>query len=319
MFTPDTHFADELLELTALDTEPKMIKREAAFYGFCAGVLACTASTPFRRAAFSVSSLLSIPAFLRDTTRADGLLGLWRGNSAACLMIAPKCALRYAVYKTSISTDTSDVGRILAGAAASTIAELATFPFTVIKNRQRAGDGLFKTFSDIVNKEGFHALGDGALRNALVTLPVDLVHQVTFREISRRLGNGSALRNLGCISLSTMIATTLTFPFEVVKRGVNSRNENGGAVFRSIGECCAHIARERGVSGFYEGLGRTIFARIPFVAAEITFLQGVQSTLRHIHQLRVARAVERINEEKKRQEEEKQRAKVQPIRSWSWF
>ena len=137
---------DEILQLTALEQGHKLCKREAAFYGFCAGVLACTASTPIRHAAFGASSLFRIPAFVRDTARSSGILSLWRGNSTACVMIAPKCAVRYAVYNSVMSYLTDEenpttLHRVIAGTLASTTAELAAFPFNVIRHRQRPAGG----------------------------------------------------------------------------------------------------------------------------------------------------------------------------------
>ena len=316
---------DEILQLTALEQGHKLCKREAAFYGFCAGVLACTASTPIRHAAFGASSLFRIPAFVRDTARSTGILSLWRGNSTACVMIGPKCAVRYAVYNSVMSylsdeeTPTT-LHRVIAGTLASTTAELAAFPFNVIRHRQRPGDGLFKTFSDIVNREGFHALGDGILRNAAVALPVDIVYHATLGGVVSALeGTSSALQSLGCAALATTLSTTITYPLEVVKRGVNSRNERGETVFQSVRQCFQHIAKEKGVGGFYEGLGTTLIARIPFVAVEVTFLEGVQRTIRHLQQRKIAKFMDEVRADRARKEEELQKAKVQSVRSWSWF
>lgn len=321
----DTLSPDEILQLTALEQGHKLAKREAAFYGLCAGIFACTASTPFRHAAVSCSSLFQIPRFVRDTARADGFLSLWRGNSTACVMIAPKCAIRYAVYNSVMSylsdeENPATLHRVIAGSLASTVAEFAAFPLNVIRHRQRPGEGLFKTFSDIVNREGFQALSDGILNNAAVAFPVDVVHHATLGALASALnGPSGALQSLGCAALSTTLATTITYPFEVVKRGVNSRNERGETVFRSVRECFQHVAQEKGVAGFYEGLGSTLLARVPFVAVEVTFLEGVQRTIRHLQQRKIARFMAEIEADRARKEEELQRAKVQSIRSWSWF
>lgn len=78
---------------------------------------------------------------LRETVATDGVLGLWRGNSATILRVLPYAGLHYMTHEyfeqrllaQEGGQRLSSMGRFSAGAGAGAVATLATYPLDVIR------------------------------------------------------------------------------------------------------------------------------------------------------------------------------------------
>lgn len=309
--------ADEILQKSALQCDRKMSRTKTTFYGLSAGILATTVSTPFVRASADIDSIKLLASYFKNARNEHGLLSLWQGNTRACLVTAPKVAFRYLLYnriRGSLynSKPLTTFGHFIAGSTSSSITEFVFYPFTVIKNNGTNNDGLFRTFSDIVNQRGFRGLYRGALNNTLITLPVDLFHNLTY-SCFRNLTKGG-FGTFTTASLSSALSTCVTYPCEVIKRVINKQE-----LPESLVDCIRRTVADKGPRGLYEGLTKTLMTRVPYVATELALLEGIQRTIHRIQQRKSEKLALQLRPQKQQEKEREQKKDAPLERSWSWW
>lgn len=312
------NYADEVLESTK-PTRKIRTNTERFIYGAAIGTLATCVSSPFKIAAAQCPSFLRFPNYLRTKTKREGIFSLWTGNSTECLLNAPKSALRYLLFSLIRENvfreeDLNPLQYFFASSSAYSLTDFALFPLVVIRNRKTENHGLFRTFSDIVNNEGWTALYEGAVKGNVLRLPTNLSNNLIYSFL--RSSSHGFVRRIATISLSTIVGTSLTYPFEVMSLAANSRNDQGKLIYKSLKDCIVQTIKNKSLWQLYDGLPRALLAKIPYAAVETTFFDSIEDTINHLKKKRKEAEVV--------QSEETEVVPVEPRhlvieRKWFWF
>uniref|UniRef100_A0A5F7ZMF6 Solute carrier family 25 member 43 n=1 Tax=Macaca mulatta TaxID=9544 RepID=A0A5F7ZMF6_MACMU len=171
--------------------------------------------------------------------RAEGPRALWKGNAVACLRLFPCSVVQLAAYRKFVVMFTDDLGHIsqwssiMAGSLAGMVSTIVTYPTDLIKTRlivqnmlEPSYRGLLHAFSTIYQQEGFLALYRGVSLTVVGALPFSagslLVHMNLEKIWNGPRDQFSLPQNFANVCLAAAVTQTLSFPFETVKRKMQS-------------------------------------------------------------------------------------------------
>ncbi|KAJ1927009.1 hypothetical protein IWQ60_003305 [Tieghemiomyces parasiticus] len=228
----------------------------------------------------------SSAAAIRDIVEAEGVRGLFSGVESAVFGNAVTNGVYYFFFESiktylqhrSARKSMSTAESMLAGAIAGAAVVLTTNPIWVVNMRQttkkesldddagpaaataaRTKDlGFLRMVLKIVREDGIQALWQGT-GPALILVANPIIQYTVFERLRARLQRGG--RNLGNLdffllgALSKLVATSVTYPYIVVKSRMQlrqSRDENQR--YHSIFDGLRKIVRQEGIEGLYKGI-----------------------------------------------------------------
>lgn len=258
----------------------KLTVIEGLVCGGCAGSIAKTAIAPGDR----VKILFQTDTTTRFSWRGaldtacgivseQGVRGLWRGHGATLLRVAPYSATSFTVfepYKAKVKRHAPELPelyvRFLAGAAAGTTATTLTYPFDLFRARMAAHRGLespyqgyLRAAKEVVRTEGVLALWSGLRPTLLGIVPYAGISFCCFETLKARvaahqMGNADAslapLTRLACGALSGLLAQSVTYPLDIVRRRV----QVDPGIYRNELHALVSIYRADKLSGLFKGL-----------------------------------------------------------------
>ncbi|EOD26595.1 mitochondrial solute carrier protein [Emiliania huxleyi CCMP1516] len=228
----------------------------------------------------------------RDIYARGGLRAFWHGNAADVIRTVPASAVRFysfAVYKAALlGAVPAATASLLSGGFAGMSAMAVCFPLETVRTRMAtlgAAEGvrLVEYTRKLVQSEGAAALYRGLTPSLISVMPYFAVRFGAY-DIMQRCYAGlppddERRRLLGTLSpaatfgmLAGMAASSLTFPFELVRRRAMVGPSEANPLAAMV-----RIAREEGVRrGLYKGFGLSLFKVAPssavtFVAYEACF------------------------------------------------
>jgi len=227
---------------------------------------------------------------MRTVVMEEGLLALYRGNGANVLRVIPVYALKFTFNDTfkdmvrSPGEPLNFMQLILAGTAAGLFQTCVTYPLETIRTRLTLGTGLgveFKGITDVARQtlrsEGINGFYKGIGPTILSGSPyVGL--QMTFYEVFKRavesnedskFGMKKQIEKLLCGAAAGVIAQTITYPGDTVRRRMQMNGMNGEArLYRNSWDCTAKLVRKEGVKGLFNGLGANLIRCLPGAAIQ---------------------------------------------------
>lgn len=236
-----------------------------------------------------------IAGTIRTIVTEDGFRGLYRGLTPMVVGYLPTWAIYFFVYGKiqKPGKDYTAAHTMLSAVVAGASSTLCTNPIWVIKTRLMAQghhtswqyDGIFDAARQIFKKEGPLAFYSG-LGSALLGLPHVAIQFPTYEFLKRKLHSPSApnwyqvVTYLTSSVLSKIIASSITYPHEVVR----SRQQISGALgdqrYSSILKTVVALYRNEGWRGFYAGLGTNICRAVPASAVTLMTYETVSHFLR---------------------------------------
>ncbi len=259
--------------------------------GGIAGGIAKTTVAPLERVKLLLQtgeSNSGIMMTLRKVVHHEGLYGLWRGNTVNVVRMVPsKCVLLACsdLYKDVLGLShlsTFAQGGI-AGAFAGVTATFCTYPLDLARTRmagllhmgatEHAQRGAVATLRAIVHAEGVSALYRGAAPTVLGALPYEGLKFGTYDVLKRRArtrgggetgGGQGPLWRACCGAFAAMLAHTLTYPNDTIRRRLQMQGVNGQPLrYRGWMDCFRQIVRYEGWPSLYRGLGVTMVRSVP--------------------------------------------------------
>ena len=193
-----------------------------------------------------------------------------------------------------------------AGARAAAGAATATGPATRPAQTPTAYRGLFDAFRRIIAEEGVRGLYRGIVPQLLLTSH-GAVQFMVYEELkslslargvagspssssasaaaSKRKANGvfkaGSLQPLAIGACSKIVATTVTYPYQVVKARLQQRHPGGAQPYKGTIDCFAKMFKQEGIRGYYKGLAPNLLRVAPSAACTFYVYECVVSLLRN--------------------------------------
>ncbi|XP_014089876.1 mitochondrial coenzyme A transporter SLC25A42 [Bactrocera oleae] len=251
--------------------------------GSAAGALAKTTIAPLDRTKINFQISKNVPysfkaaiTFLKNTYEKEGILALWRGNSATMARIVPYAAIQFTAHEQwrkilQVDKDGSDTKgrRFIAGSLAGITSQSLTYPLDLARARMAVTDKytgyrtLRQVFVKIWVEEGPRTLYRGYFATVLGVIPYAGVSFFTYGTLKREYyevtGNAkpNTLVTLAFGAVAGAAGQTSSYPLDIVRRRMQTMGVNKGAnnQYRTIYSTLKKIYKEEGIkNGFYKGL-----------------------------------------------------------------
>ncbi|XP_011707243.1 PREDICTED: mitochondrial coenzyme A transporter SLC25A42 [Wasmannia auropunctata] len=271
--------------------------------GAIAGALAKTTIAPLDRTKinFQISkqpySARAAIGFLTTAMRTEGLLSLWRGNSATMVRIAPYSAVQFTAHEQWKRILNINAARekpwasFLAGALAGVTSQTMTYPLDLMRARMAVTlKAEYKTlrqgFSRMYREEGVLAYYRGFTATILGAIPYAGCSFFTY-DILRNLLTVYTVTipgfstSLICGGIAGMVGQTSSYPLDIVRRRMQT-SAIKGQHYHTITSTIVKIYTEEGIMAFYKGLSMN-WVKGP-IAVGISFAthDTIRDTLRDV-------------------------------------
>ncbi|XP_046749197.1 mitochondrial coenzyme A transporter SLC25A42 [Diprion similis] len=245
--------------------------------GAIAGALAKTTIAPLDRTKinFQISqqpySAKAAVKFLINSYKNDGLLSLWRGNSATMARIVPYAAIQFTAHeqwKRILGIDRPEKNKtlsFLAGSLAGVTSQSLTYPLDLARARMAVTQKteyrtLGQIFSHLYRREGVAAFYRGFTPTMLGVIPYAGFSFFTYETLKQLLAvyivespGLSTMSALICGAVAGMVGQTSSYPLDIVRRRMQTSAIKGGA-YQSITTTIVKIYTEEGAFAFFKGL-----------------------------------------------------------------
>ncbi|TFJ88619.1 hypothetical protein NSK_000188 [Nannochloropsis salina CCMP1776] len=245
----------------------------------------------------------------REILAADGFKGFFRGLPPTLVGIIPARATYFWAYSTSKqalmpSLGDSTLTHILSGIAAGVTGNTITNPIWMVKTRmQLMADGAVgqmaytsyrNAITRIYREEGLKGFWKGlsasywGCSEGCIQFVVyeKLKKQLLVRNNDKRRAEGLEAKEdlpptftLAAAAFSKFVATTTTYPHEVVRTRLREQARNGAFKYRSMWQSLRLIAKEEGRRGLYAGMGTHVARVVPNTAIMFLSFELVNSFL----------------------------------------
>jgi hypothetical protein len=239
---------------------------------------------------------------LADIFRAEGMKGLFKGNGANCLKVAPTRGVQFFAFESfkgrivewkrkRLGASASDeitltpIERLVAGGFAGMIASSLVYPLEVVKTMLTMYPGKYASigaaFAGIIHDAGPKALYQGLTPTLFAMFPYVGVEfmiyetsKIALEAIIKQRANDAGedpvlatlpvIVSLGLGALAGAAAQSSAHPLDVVRKRLQVQGINGNPVlYKNTIDCMIGVARKSGIGALYKGVGPACVATIP--------------------------------------------------------
>lgn len=296
----------------AKDLRPRWTAVDSLLCGAFAGAIAKTVIAPLDRTKiiFQVStnrfSAKEAFRFIYCSYMKDGLLSLWRGNSATMIRVMPYAAIQFCShdqYKKVLGGYYGYQGkalpplpRFLAGSLAGTTATMLTYPLDMVRARMAVTAremycNIMHVFMRISQEEGIRTLYRGFTPTIMGVIPYAGITFFTY-ETLKKLHTEKTKRpqpypyeRLAFGACAGLIGQSASYPLDVVRRRMQTAGVTGSSYSTILGTMRAIVKQEGVVGGLYKGLSMNWIKGPVAVGISLTTFDITHSLLLKMHQM----------------------------------
>jgi len=228
-----------------------------------------------------------------SAVRSDGALSLYQGLGPSVLANTASWALYFVLYeelKRRLGAAEDSLRQGAAGAAAGACAVVLTNPVWVLKTRMqldaaraRRYASMRQALSLVLRAEGVRGLYAGVLPAMMLTSN-GAVQIATYERLKRwnrdaRGSQGRFYEHFVMGGVAKVVATTVTYPLQVVRTRMQQSPENLSSAYRRTASTALSVLQREGVSGLYKGLGPNVLRVAPASATTFAVYEGVLRVL----------------------------------------
>ena len=240
--------------------------------------------------------------------REEGVRGLYRGFQPTIVGYIPTWSLYFSLYnalRADLRTSYPDLSPHLntmgAAVGAGAVSNIATNPIWVIRTRLQTQEhvlhkpeyaSMWDAARKMYTREGFRSFYKGLAPNMLglvhVAIQFPLYEELKHaRVVGHRArshpdhrgvdveedddeAEPGAVQLLLASSVSKLVASSATYPLEVVRTRLHVQKSDGPQLYGSVFGALARIAKDEGVAGVYAGIGTNLLRVVP--ACAVTFV-----------------------------------------------
>eukprot|EP00617_Octactis_speculum_P027591 CAMPEP_0185773348 /NCGR_PEP_ID=MMETSP1174-20130828/73111_1 /TAXON_ID=35687 /ORGANISM="Dictyocha speculum, Strain CCMP1381" /LENGTH=272 /DNA_ID=CAMNT_0028460001 /DNA_START=63 /DNA_END=881 /DNA_ORIENTATION=- len=256
----------------------------------------------------------SVVKQLQTLYREEGPMGLWKGNGANCLKVAPTRAIQFAVFerlKLLVLKHQSDNGidrpfspteRLVAGGIAGMVASLFVYPLEVVKTMLTMTDdysGIVDAFTSALRMGGVSKLYQGVSPTLVAMFPYVGVEFMAYESlkglyltiVASIKARGARLPSQQETTFWFLMfgagagaaAQTLAHPLDVVRKILQLQGEpsNDGTTrhYSNMFDGLYWLCREKGWGAMYRGLRPACAATIPSTAITYVVYEFMKTLL----------------------------------------
>ena len=295
-----------LTALLAPMSSPTARGVKLVFAGAIAGIISRTCCAPLEM----VSTVMmcrgdecqSMWAELRRTWKTEGLAGLFKGNGANCLKVAPSRGTQFLVYEmvkrqlVANAIPLSAGARLFAGGVAGMVAATIVYPVEVIKTMLTVFPEECKATPGgalgCALRGGIRGLYRGLGPTLVAMFPYVGVEFMVYETLKRRYeafvgasAGVAALLLLGAIGGAAAQASA--HPLDVVRRRMQlqgmgkskSASGKGAPAYNNMFSGLYTIAKDEGPHVLFRGLGPACFEKVPSTAIGYYIYEGMKASL----------------------------------------
>ncbi|XP_077464075.1 mitochondrial coenzyme A transporter SLC25A42-like [Stigmatopora argus] len=296
----------------AKDLRTRWTALDSLLCGAFAGAVAKTAIAPLDRTKiiFQVSSnrFSAKEAFrlIYCSYVKDGLLSLWRGNSATMVKVMPYAAIQFCAHEQYKQTLGGHYGfqgkalppfpRFLAGSLAGTTAAMLTYPLDMVRARMAVTAkemycNIMHVFVRISQEEGFKTLYRGFTPTILGVIPYAGITFFTYETLKKlhtektKRAQPYTVERLAFGACAGLIGQSASYPLDVVRRRMQTAGVTGSASHTILGTMREIVSHEGVLRGLYKGLSMNWLKGPVAVGISFTTFDLMHSLLLKFHQM----------------------------------
>ncbi|KAF9652192.1 mitochondrial carrier [Thelephora ganbajun] len=229
----------------------------------------------------------------------NGILGFWIGNGLSVVKILPESAIKFLSYESSKrmfatywdhvedSRDISWFSRFMSGGIGGITSQLSIYPIETVKTQMMSNIGgqrrtLAQAVKHVYSLGGMRAYYRGLAIGLLGVFPYSAIDMSTFEALkltyvrSTRQEEPGVLALLAFGSISGSVGATSVYPLNLVRTRLQASGSPAHPqLYTGIWDVVSRTYNQRGVRGFYIGLGPTLAKVIP--AVSISYMVYEQS------------------------------------------
>lgn len=301
----------------ALGTTTGLYSVKLIFAGAVAGVISRTACAPLEM----VSTLMmcrgsessGMVVELQKAWNKDGIRGLFKGNGANCLKVAPQRGTQFLVYecmKKLLATrgwfgivagaPLTAGARLLAGGIAGMAAAVIVYPLEVVKTLRTVYpeecSGIDETFQCVVKYGGLKSFYSGLTPTLVAMFPYVgfefMVYETAKRQVELATGAGvTTLMMLAIGALAGAAGQASAHPLDVVrrrmqmsflqKRGLGKKGaaDDKKVPVTNMFQGIYSIGKNEGVGSLFRGLGPACLEKVPSTAIGYVIYEAMKKTM----------------------------------------
>lgn len=248
----------------------------------------------------STRSSLGIIGELKKLLLEEGVRGLFKGNAANCMKVAPTRGIQFLAFEGfkrwifasrdpkshQFSSPLTSLERLMAGGCAGVASALVCYPLEVAKTLLTAHpekySGVFSTIAKVAKQNGPQGLyrGLGPTLVAMfpyVGLEFMIYEQLKLLYTQRTKKEPSILVLLTIGAFAGMISQTVCHPLDVVRKRLQLQGIGGRPIqYRSMMDATLGIVRNEGPRSLFRGLHPTYMSVLPSQGVSYVVYEGLK-------------------------------------------